>query len=226
MKFKLAQMEIDNLTSAILARISDNSQENSFNGKEQIARLIELKDKIIQGNFELNNNRNELSLFTGLVSMEIWNKFADKYKKTSDFTSTDIIHLTKLEIEEIKQLETILLLFNKVNKDKKKELFLPKLVFHEKLKSNLDGIWFYSHSQGKLYKSVLQINEKEYIDIKLNNRDQILEIETFPNDFSYFSSFTNRGTKKDIQKLIENYKKENDLDNTQKFILGLIKAYG
>jgi hypothetical protein len=169
----------------------------------------------------------EISLLTGIINSEVWNKLKESNFKVQNYSSLKYFNLSIFEKVEIETIDRITELSNRLNKSNKylqKQLFVPILKFHEKLKSNINGKWYYSHSNGKLYKTAIQLNDKEYVEIEINERNLIKELKVFPLNMSYLSSFMETGTKNDVLILIQKYMKNNELDITQDFIVKMIKA--
>lgn len=228
MKFNFSSIEVEYIHAGINNRISSYADLNSKSEmeKEQIDRLMELKNKIALEEQVVINGQ-EKSLLTGIINSEVWKKYDDLYNRISQYSSLKYFTLTMTEKAEIELLEKLTRLSNRLNKSNyynQKESFVWKMKFHEKLKLSIDGKWYYSHSQGKLYKTAIQINEKEYAEIKLNEKDVIADLKFFPVNMSYLSSFMQAGTKSDILKLTTDYQKYNELDNNQEFIVKMIMA--
>lgn len=228
MKFNFSIIEVENILAGINERIASYEELNSkiVSEKEYIDRLLELKSKIVLGEVILLKDR-EISLFTGIINGEVWNKLKESYHKVHSYSSLKYFYLSNAEKVEIETIDRITELSNRLNKSNKyeqKDLFVQNLKFHERLKSNINGKWYYSHNKGNLYRTAIQLNDKEYLEIKINERNLIAEMKIFPLNMSYLSSFMNIGTKNDVLELIQEYKKNNELDITQDFIVKMIKA--
>jgi hypothetical protein len=215
MKINLNKFEVEILQKSILDRIS-NTTLNS-----QIARLLELNDKVMSQYFEVKNK--ELSLLRGILEYEVWNGYQESYLNFMKMSVIKIINLSASEAKEFNLIEQILSLGNKIwSKDRKREMLSSKTEMYDFLVLNSGKQWYYSHINGDLYKLAIQINKTEFIQLDLKSDSHFPKIKECIVKAESLSEFNNFGNKNDLYNFVLKHKDKNQFYKRQIFVRTLL----
>ena len=173
----------------------------------KLLKILEVvKEKL--NNNDFNFKTREKSLLKGIVAEHYIESFIEKKNSCYTKTNIELFTLCDKELLEIKELDSIAMMYNKfaVKKDKEK-LISDYLKSYSQLKSIHKNEIYFSDSDLKIYKIAIPINEKEYIVMNLHDNSKIDNFDYCNINFA--STLNKHGTPLEILDIIFKYENNN-----------------